>query len=188
MSQLLKAQQLYFLCVASPGCTGFSPLQLSGINVHIIPKQPPWFPIQLKFVLVVFKSCLRHASGSLIEFVSLCSSSCSSWLSSTWFPVSLQELCVCLEIFTRTIHLNKKWFGFMLHSHPFGSSIEGGFASRSICRRSKFEGYRSEYSWNMNASICKESQFWEVHSSNWEAERLSHDLCAHPKFETHFTF
>lgn len=132
-----------FLCVASPGCTGFSPLQLSGINVRIILRQPPWFPIQLKFILVVFEACLRHASGSLIQFVSLCSSSCSSWLSSTWFPVSLQELCVFLEIFTRTIQLNKKWFYFMLHSHPFGSSIEDEFASRSICRHSKFEEYRS---------------------------------------------
>lgn len=73
-----KLNYWIFLCVASPGCTGFSPLQLSRINVHIIHRQPPWFPIQLKFVLVVFKSCLRHASGSLIQFVSLCSSSCSS--------------------------------------------------------------------------------------------------------------
>lgn len=132
-----------FLCVALPGCTGFSPLQLSGINVHIILRQPPWFPIQLKFVLV-FKACLRHASGSLIQFVSLCSSSCSSWFSSTWFHVSLQELCVFLEIFTRTIQLNKKLFCFMLHSHPFGSSIEGEFASRNICRCSKSEEYRSK--------------------------------------------
>lgn len=147
-----------FLCVALPECTGFSPLQLSGINVHIILRQPPWFPIQLKFVPVVFKACLRHASGSLIQLVSLRSSSCSSWLSSTWFPVFLQELCVFLEIFTRTIPLNKKWFCFMLHSHPFGSSIEGEFASRNICRHSKSEEYRSEYFWNMNTSICKESQ------------------------------
>lgn len=148
-----------FLHVALPRCTGFCPLQLSGINVHIILRQPPWSSIELKFVLVVSKACLRHASGSPTQFVSLCSSSCSPWLPSTWFPVSLQELCVFLEIFTRTIQLNKKWFCFMLHSHPFGPSIEGESASRNICRRSKFEEYRSEYSWNKNTSICKESQF-----------------------------
>lgn len=81
----------------------------------------------------------------------------------------------------------------MLPSDTFSSRIENEFARRNFCGSSKFEGYRSEYSRYMNTgalnmSICKATQFQEVLSSNWEAEVLSHDLYAHPKFETHFTF
>ena len=152
-----------FVHVAWPGGTGLSPLQVSGINVHIILRQPPWFPIKLKFVLV-FKAHLRHASGSLMKFVSLCCCSWSFWLSSTLFPVSLQDLSVFLEKVSRIIHLNKKCLYFILRSHPFGSRVKSEFSSRNVCRSSKFEDYRSEYPQDMNAgalntTICKETQF-----------------------------
>lgn len=62
------------------------------------------------------------------------------------FPVSLQELSIFLENFSRTIHLNKKWFHFILHSHNFGSREYNEFTSRNICESRKFEEYRSEYS------------------------------------------
>lgn len=53
------------LSVAAPGHTGLSPSPVSGINFVIILRQPPWGPIQLRFVLLVFWDGLSHVSGSL---------------------------------------------------------------------------------------------------------------------------